>query len=1288
MKKIQSLSIVFLLFINLPSFAGYKYLESRFYQVAGTVALGDKNQQILWGKMSGTTSSSNGGWGVSQINFTMSNTDNANVTKAKLWFNIQNSFMGATPMDSLINPSNSLSFKVTGVSNLELVTIYFFLTYDIATSACNANVLDAMLPSNAITIIGNVAGTKSVTSGSNPSLNRKITAPIVATSVSITPSASSIASGGSVVFSPNPTNGGTAPIYSWYVNTILTATTTGAFTLNSISTATSVYCTMLSNAPCASPRSAKSTTKTISITGAKYYQSKFYQVTGSINPGSKNQPILWGQFEGIASNYSGGWGISQLKFNVVNSDNSIVTAAKLYYNTSNDFSTAILKDSIANPSGTITFLISGVSNLGISSCYFFISYDISNGGCPGSTFDASLPSGAITVVGNVAGTKSPVSGSNPTGNRTLFGNVLTPALSITTTNTTICTGAPITFVPVPINGGTNPSYEWFVNNVSVGTTNGPFTTTNLINQSKVYCKMTTDLVCAVPTTTISATKTITVNNNYVPLITISGKTSLYEGATAAYTSTVVNGGNAPSYQWYRNDSVISGAVKATLYADFKSSGDKISCLLTSNKTCASPVTAISNELKINTQKKGRSAAILDLSQMNQEEYQNNLYSAKHIFDVAGIPYVVSSDLNEVQNYPFVLCTSWLDSLTFSAYEDTIISNYVKNGGILIFPRMKNNKLNTIFGITDFTSTTLHYSMSWNKSSNDPSLRWLDDSLEQIISLGRNDYPEIFDTRSYSLSTAIPLAYYDDSTIAICKNHFGNGYAYILGLSLRDLIMRPQLNLDYNAQRTYSNGFEPSSDVFILWIKALYAQHTPNAVWKHTNPMNSKSTIVLTHDVDATSTLLYMHSFADFEDSIGIRTTYFITTHYMHDYFAGDFWNGYESQRQYLKFKHQAIGSHSVGHFPDMEDESIIAIGSPGNTYQNYRPTNNGVVTNGASIYGEVEVSKALLDEELNVDVTAYRPGFLYQHAKQINALEDLGYKYSSSMSANDVLTAFPYLAHKDMAFEGDLSTIYEIPMTISDAQVSDKLDSSNWQKHVSNWLNCTAKNAANGAPSILLIHPNRDYKMWAERSFLSQLPSGTIVRDLDSYGDYWKMRNQVSFSSSLIDSSTLRIIISSINLPLNTNFSLVIDNGQSLSEIRVEDEYGNQIEMEQDQWIENGIILYSGELEDDEERKMNPSIQSSFDSKDSIDAAVLNFICYPNPLNQETTFSYQLLNAAQVKLEIYSSIGEKVSDLFDARQLPGVYSIKFKPKNLAPGIYFYRLKINNLSTAGKLIIQN
>ncbi len=106
----------------------------------------------------------------------------------------------------------------------------------------------------------------------------------------------------------------------------------------------------------------------------------------------------------------------------------------------------------------------------------------------------------------------------------------------------ICAGTGVVFTPVPTNGGVSPTYQWFVNGLSVGTS--PFySTSTLANGNTVYCIMTpTAGGCTSPATATSATITMTVN----PLptaVTVSGG-GTFCGNT---TITAANGGSGTIY---------------------------------------------------------------------------------------------------------------------------------------------------------------------------------------------------------------------------------------------------------------------------------------------------------------------------------------------------------------------------------------------------------------------------------------------------------------------------------------------------------------------------------------------------------------------------------------------------------------------------------------------------------------------------------------------------------------------------------------------------------------------
>lgn len=89
---------------------------------------------------------------------------------------------------------------------------------------------------------------------------------------------------------------------------------------------------------------------------------------------------------------------------------------------------------------------------------------------------------------------------------------VTPSISISTNNTTICAGTSITFTSTPANGGTTPAYQWYKNNnIIAGATNVNYTTSTAINGDVFKCVLTSNAACATVTTATSNNITITVN---------------------------------------------------------------------------------------------------------------------------------------------------------------------------------------------------------------------------------------------------------------------------------------------------------------------------------------------------------------------------------------------------------------------------------------------------------------------------------------------------------------------------------------------------------------------------------------------------------------------------------------------------------------------------------------------------------------------------------------------------------------------------------------------------------
>jgi photosystem II stability/assembly factor-like uncharacterized protein len=79
---------------------------------------------------------------------------------------------------------------------------------------------------------------------------------------------------------------------------------------------------------------------------------------------------------------------------------------------------------------------------------------------------------------------------------------------------------------------------------------------------------------------------------------------------------------------------------------------------------------------------------------------------------------------------------------------------------------------------------------------------------------------------------------------------------------------------------------------------------------------------------------------------------------------------------------------------------------------------------------------------------------------------------------------------------------------------------------------------------------------------------------------------------------------------------------------------------------------------------------------------------YPNPFNPTTTISFALPKPGNVSLKVYDMVGREVMTLFNNQQLnAGVTRYLFNGSNLASGIYFYSLVVdNNLISTKKMVL--
>ena len=81
---------------------------------------------------------------------------------------------------------------------------------------------------------------------------------------------------------------------------------------------------------------------------------------------------------------------------------------------------------------------------------------------------------------------------------------------------------------------------------------------------------------------------------------------------------------------------------------------------------------------------------------------------------------------------------------------------------------------------------------------------------------------------------------------------------------------------------------------------------------------------------------------------------------------------------------------------------------------------------------------------------------------------------------------------------------------------------------------------------------------------------------------------------------------------------------------------------------------------------------------------------YPNPFNPSTNLAYQVqtgnAKAVSVELDIYNTLGQKVTTLVSQRQAAGRYEVQFNADGLPSGMYIYRLICGDQMKSGKMIL--
>lgn len=165
----------------------------------------------------------------------------------------------------------------------------------------------------------------------------------------------------------------------------------------------------------------------------------------------------------------------------------------------------------------------------------------------------------------------------------------------------LCPGESVTFAAFGSNTGTNPTYQWLLNGITVAGANTSKYIPLSVNPGDIFrCVVTSLTQCSKPYTDTSNSITIVIKPLVKPDIIITADPGLQVSpwSLVKFTAVSQHAGKNPQYQWKRNGVDVVGATSATWSTYYLSDGDSIRVELISDDPCAQPKDAVSNTLVI------------------------------------------------------------------------------------------------------------------------------------------------------------------------------------------------------------------------------------------------------------------------------------------------------------------------------------------------------------------------------------------------------------------------------------------------------------------------------------------------------------------------------------------------------------------------------------------------------------------------------------------------------------------------------------------------------------------
>lgn len=486
----------------------------------------------------------------------------------------------------------------------------------------------------------------------------------------------------------------------------------------------------------------------------------------------------------------------------------------------------------------------------------------------------------------------------------------------------------------------------------------------------------------------------------------------------------------------------------------------------------------------------------------------------HGFKSIGLPFRIVSDLEQALEHDVLLVYPALTGSGTSAETLQSLAAHVRAGNTVLAFSVLGGGMPPLFGFEEalersgldsmtFLDTDLSRDFIKDDAEKEIPLAPLNSATEQIGS----GLPGV----SYSGTRRAPVAVYGDGSAAISHNFFetkdgSTGHAYAIGFDFGHYILRAHNGRFTELTPDYVNAYQPKIDSLLRFIAAVYQQGEPNAVLLHPVPEGQSLAILITHDVDYTESLSNAAVYAAAEASRSVPASYFIQSKYISDYNDSRFFDaGSAKLLPDLVAMGMEIASHTVAHSNEFR---FMPIGTGQEQYPQYRPfVRDFTHVENASVLGELRVSKFLLEQTSGQTVQAFRPGHLSLPEQLPELLAATGYRYSSSITANEALTHLPYRLMHSRGYEVELD-LFEFPVTIEDEQweLQDSMP------EVRELLGAIGRHG--GLANVLIHTDTVEGKLDFQNALIDEYRHQAHFSTLSDFADWWQARDSVTIDST------------------------------------------------------------------------------------------------------------------------------------------------------------------------------